>query len=205
MERGGSYVFNIASFETLVYLLFGGPSFGEGLQEIPPTMGIQAATIENQAGFDGMDLLTSSFEGLGRSFSAPLNTLGSYQNTDVFSRQHSVDDGAFEPFNVGQPHSGASWIEHPFSTPPKSSKPVAKLVGSFFEEFSVAEAFIIVSLSSAEGATLMQAGQAIQERAATINALENTTNSCRTGERASRCEAMLDKTVVGTTHCIQEL
>jgi hypothetical protein len=65
MERGGSYVFNIASFETLVYLLFGGPSFGEGLQEIPPTMGIQAATIENQAGFDGMDLLTSSFEGLG--------------------------------------------------------------------------------------------------------------------------------------------
>jgi hypothetical protein len=56
---------NIASFETLVYLLFGGPSFGEGLREIPPTMGIQAATIENQAGFDGIDLLTGSFEGRG--------------------------------------------------------------------------------------------------------------------------------------------
>jgi hypothetical protein len=67
-------------------------------------MGIQAATIENQAGFDGMDLLTGSFKGLGRSFSAPLDTLGSYQNINVFSRQHSVDDGAFEPFNVGQPH-----------------------------------------------------------------------------------------------------
>ncbi len=39
------------------------PSFGEGLWEIPPTMGIQAATIENQAGSDGMDLLTGSFEG----------------------------------------------------------------------------------------------------------------------------------------------
>ncbi len=66
-------------------LLFGGPYFGEGLQDIPLTMGIQAATIENQAGFDGMDLLTHSFEGLGRSFSAPLNTLlGSSQNTDVF-------------------------------------------------------------------------------------------------------------------------
>jgi len=87
-----------------VYLLFGRPSFCEGLREIPPTMGIQAATIENQAGFDGMDLLTGSFKGLGRSFSAPLDTLGSYQNIDVFSRQHSVDDGAFEPFNVGQPH-----------------------------------------------------------------------------------------------------
>jgi hypothetical protein len=162
-------------------------------------MGIQAATIENQAGFDGMNLLTGSFEGWGQSFSAPLNTLlGSSQNTDVFSGQHSVDDGAFEPFNAGQPHSGASWIEH-FSTPPKSSKPVAKLVGSLFEEFPVAEAFTIVSLSSAEGATLMQAGQATQERAATINALENTTNSCRTGERASRCEAVVDKNVVGTT------
>jgi hypothetical protein len=79
---------NIASSETLVYeedLLFGGPSFGEGLQKIPLTMGIQAAIIENQAGFDGMDLLTRSFEGLGQSFSAPLNTLiGSSQNTDVF-------------------------------------------------------------------------------------------------------------------------
>ncbi len=177
-------------------LLFGGPSFGEGLQEIPPTIGIQAATIENQAGFDGMDLLTRSFEGLGQSFSAPLNTLlGSSQNTAVFSGQHSVDDGAFEPFNVGQPHSGASWIEHPFATPPKSSKPVAKLVGSLFEELPVAEAFTIVSLSSAEGATFMQAGQATQERAATINALESTTSSCR----ASRCEALVDKTVVGTT------
>jgi hypothetical protein len=181
-------------------LLFGGPSFGEGLQEIPPTMGIQAATIENQAGFDGMDLLTGSFEGLGLSFSTPLDTLlGSSQNTDVFSGQHSVDDGAFEPFNVGQPHSGASWIEHPFSTPPKSSKPVAKLVGSLFEEFPVAKAFTIVSLSSAEGATFMQVGQATQERAATINALENTTSSCRTGERASHCAAMANKTVVGTT------
>jgi hypothetical protein len=121
-------------------------------------MGIQAATIENQAGFDGMDLLTGSFEGLGRSFSAPLNTLESSQNTHVFSRQHSVGDGAFEPFNVGQPHSGASWIEHPFSTPPKSSKPVAKLVGSLFDEFPVAEAFTIVSLSSAEGATTLYPG-----------------------------------------------
>jgi hypothetical protein len=163
-------------------------------------MGIQVATIENQAGFDGMDLLTGSFEGLGRSFSTPLNTLlGSSQNTDVFSGEYSVDDGAFEPFNVGQPHSGASWIEHPFSTPPKSSKPVAKLVGSLFEEFAVAEAFTIVSLSNAEGATFMQAGQVTQERAATINALENTTSSCRTGERASHCGAVVDKTVVGTT------
>jgi hypothetical protein len=146
-----------------------------------------------------MDFLTGSFEGLGQSFSAPLNTLRSYQNTNVFSRQHFVDDGAFEPFNVGQPHSSASWIEHPFFTPPKSSKLVAKLVGSLFEEFLVAEAFTIVFLSSAKGATLMQAGQATQERAATINALENTTNSCRIGEQASRCEAVLDKTVVGTT------
>ncbi len=194
---------NITSSETLVSeddLLFGGPSFGEGLREIPPTMGIQAATIENQAGFDGMDLLTGSFEGLGRSFSSPLNTLlGSSQNTDVFSRQHSVDDGAFEPFNAGQPHSRASWIEHPFSTPPESSKPVVKPVGSLFEELPVAEAFTVVSLSSAEGATFMQAGQVTQERAAAVNALENTTSSCRTGERASCCEAEADKTVVGIT------
>ncbi len=143
-----------------MYLLFGGPSFSESLREIPPTMGIQATTIENQGGFDGMDLLIGSFEGLGRSFSTPLNTLGSYQITDVFSRQHSVDDGGFEPFNVGQSHSGASWIEHPFSTPPKSSKLVAKLVGSLFEEFPIAKAFTIVSFSNAEGAILMQAGQA---------------------------------------------
>ncbi len=71
---------------------------------------------------------------------------------------------------MGQPHSGASWIEQLFATPP-------------------------VSLSSAQGATFMQAGQATQERAATINALESTTSSCR----ASRCEAVVDKTVVGTT------
>ncbi len=177
-------------------LLFGGPSFGEGLQEIPPTMGIQAATIRIKQG-DGMDLLTHSFEGLGQSFSAPLNTLlGSSQNTDVFSGQHLVDDGAFEPFNVGQPHSGASWIEHPFTTPLKSSKPVAKLVGSLFEELPVAEAFTIVSLSSAEGATFMQAGQATQERAATINALENTTRSCRASRReAVRQNCCWDHTV----------
>jgi hypothetical protein len=102
--------------------------------------------IENQARFDGMDLLIGSFEGLGRSFSTPWNTLlGSSQYTDVFSGQHFVSDGAFEPFNVGQPHFGASWIEHPFSTPLKSPKPVAKLVGSLFEEFPIAEAFTIVS------------------------------------------------------------
>ncbi len=46
-------------------LLFKGPSFGEGLRKIPPTMGIQVATIENQARFNGMDLLIGSFEGLG--------------------------------------------------------------------------------------------------------------------------------------------
>jgi hypothetical protein len=96
-------------------------------------------------------------------------------------------------------HICASWIEHPFSTPPKSSKSVAKLVGSLFEEFPIAEAFIIVSLSSAEGATLMQVGQVTQERVTTINALENTTNSCKTRKQVSCCEAVLDKTVVGTT------
>ncbi len=146
-------------------LPFGGPSFGECLQEIPPTMGIQAATIDNQAWFDGMDLLTPAFEGLGRSFSAHLNTLlGSPQNTNVFSRQHYVDDGVFEPF-------------------------------ALFEELPVAEAFSIVSISNVEGATFMQAGQATQERATIINALENTTSSCR----ANCCEAVVDKTVVGTT------
>ncbi len=50
----------------------------------------------------------------------------------------------------------------------------------------------------------MQAGQATQERVATINALENTTSSCKTEERASRCEVVVDKTIIGTT-CIQEL
>jgi hypothetical protein len=146
-------------------LPFGGPSFGECLQEIPPTMGIQVATIDNQAWFDGMDLLTPAFEGLGRSFYAHLNTLlGSSQNTNVFSRQHYVDDGAFEPFTL-------------------------------FEELPVVEAFSIVSISNAEDATFMQAGQATRERATTINALENTTSSCR----ANRCEAMVDKTIVGTT------
>jgi hypothetical protein len=194
---------DVASSETLVSeedLLFGGPSFGEGLREVPPTVGTQAATVENQAGFDGMDLLTGSFEGLGRSFSSPLNTLlGSSQNTDVFSRQHSVDDGVFEPFNAGHPHSGASWIEHPFSTPPESPKPVVKPVRSLFEELPVAEAFTVVSLSSAEGATFMQAGQVTQESAAAVNALENTTSSCRTGEQASHCEAEADKTVFGIT------
>jgi len=58
---------NIGSSETLVYeedLLFRRPSFGEGLQEIPPTLGVQAATIRIKQG-DGMDLLTRSFEGLG--------------------------------------------------------------------------------------------------------------------------------------------
>jgi len=100
---------------------------------------------------------------------------------------------------VGQPHSGASWIEHPFSTPPKSPKPVAKLVGSLFEEFPIAKAFTIVSFSSAKGATFMQARQATQERVATINALENTTSFCKTEKQASRCEAVADKTIVGTT------
>jgi hypothetical protein len=74
-----------------------------------------------------------------------------------------------------------------------------KPAGSLFEELPVAEAFTVVSLSSAEGATFMQAGQVTQERAAAVNALENTTSSCRTGERASRCEAEADKTVVGIT------
>ncbi len=90
----------------------------KAFEKFLPQWDFQAATIENQAGFDGMDLLTSSFEGMGQSFFAPLNILRSYQNTYVFSRQYFVDDGAFEPFNVGQPHSGAYWIEHPFSTPP---------------------------------------------------------------------------------------
>jgi hypothetical protein len=45
----------------------------------------------------------------------------------------------------------------------------------------------------------MQARQVTQERTATINALENTTSSCRTKDRANCSEVVVDKTIVGTT------